>query len=352
MTKNLRKAGLVSLTLGALGCGEPARPAAVDPQELFKTGTVSGDSQKGEEWRTFLDAKELHRAWVPPVDSPWRPFYKPTLIAAVSIVQSAAAPMTNAATAEQESAAGRFANGFNLSDAAVFVDLPGEQSVAWGAVLRKVGVTPVLAINNWPHQHGLLRLERPLGALIYYASAGASSPSSPNANPAFLLERSRLGQKGYTATSTDFDNRFFHTASDFPSAHTFQNRGINRIVYINPRGTAPGSEEDDLNVYFSELAKAGLQFTYVQPVGDNYEMAIAAPGTRDTIFTAAAVQDYRSSPTYYPHYYHSYTHYSYWHSTYWTRSSGTWGGSGVVSGSSGSSGYSSGSSGYSSGFSS
>jgi hypothetical protein len=342
VTKNLRKAGLVSLTLGALGCGEPAEPPALNPQELFKKDAVATDSLKGEEWRKYLDAKELHRAWVPPSDSPWRPFYKPTLIAAVSIVQSAAAPMTNAAGAEQESAAARFANGFNLSDAAVFVDLPGEHSVAWGAVLRKIGVTPVVAINNWPHQHGLLRLERPLGALIYYARAAAASPTLANAVPAFILERSRLGQKGYRAVSQDFDNRFFHAATDFPSALTFKNQGINRIVYVNPRGTTPGSEEDDLNVYFSELAKAGLQFTYVQPVGDTYEMAIASPGPRTTIFTAVAVQEYRSSPTYYPHYYHSYSHYSDWHSTYWTRSSGAWGGSGVVSGGSGSSGYSSG----------
>ncbi len=342
MTKNLRNAGLVSLTLGALGCGEPARPAALNPQELFKKDAVSADSLKSEEWRKYLDAKELHRAWAPPAESPWRPFYKPTLIAAVSIVQSAAAPMTSEAGARQESAAGRFANGFNLSDAAVFVDLPGEQSVAWGAVLRKVGVAPVLTINNWPHQHGLLRLERPLGALIYYASAAASTPLSPNATPAFILERSRLGQKGYSASSPDFDNRFFHTATDFPSGLTFRNRGINRVVYINPRGVTPGSEEDDLNVYFSELAKAGLQFTYVQPVADNYEMAIVTPGARDTIFTAVAVQEYRSNPSYHHHYYHSYPHYSYWHTTYWTRSSGAWGGSGAVSGSGGSSGHSSG----------
>jgi len=342
MKQNLRNAGLVSLTLGALGCGEPARPAAVNPQELFKTDTVSSDSLKGEEWRKYLDAKELHRAWVPSSDSPWRPFYKPTLIAAVSIVQSAAAPMTNAATVQQESAAARFANGFNLSDAAVFIDLPGEQSVAWGAVLRKAGVTPVLTINNWPHQHGLLRLERPLGALIYYAAVGASSPPLPNANPAFILDRSRLGQKGYTAASQDFDNRFFHTPTDFPSALTFKNCGINRIVYINPRGVTPGSEEDDLNAYFDELGKAGLQFTYVQPAADNYEMAIISPGPRDTIFTAVAVQEYRSSPDYHHHYFHSYPHYSYWHTTYWTRSSGAWGGSGAVSGSSGSSDHSSG----------
>ena len=73
MKKNLRKAGLVSLTLGALGCGEPSQPQAVDPQELFKKDAVSTDSLQGEGWRAYLDAKELHRAWVPPPDSPWRP---------------------------------------------------------------------------------------------------------------------------------------------------------------------------------------------------------------------------------------------------------------------------------------
>jgi len=293
MKKNLRSGGLVSVTLGALGCGEPSEPAPVDPQELFRKDTVSSDSVKGETWRKYLEAKELHRAWAPCSDSPWRPYYKPTLIAAVSVVQSAAKPVTNDTIVQLESAAGRFTNGFNLGDAAVFVDLPGEQSVAWGAVLRKVGIIPVLTINNWPHQHGLLRLERPLGSLIYYAEAAAASPLPATAKPAFLLERSRLGQKGYVAASQDFDNRFFHTSTDFPSALTFKNCGINRIVYINPRGVTPGSEEDDLNVYFTELAQAGLQFTYVQPVSDNYEMAIVTPGPRDTIFTALAVQEYR-----------------------------------------------------------
>ena len=63
------------------------------------------------------------------------------------------------------------------------------------------------------------------------------------------------------------------------------------MVYINPRGTAPGSEEDDLNEYFLELSRAGLQFTYVMPGSETYQMAVVTPATRDTIFTKQAVAE-------------------------------------------------------------
>ena len=342
MKKELRNAGVVSLTLGALGCGEPAQPERVSPQELFSKDTVSTDSLGGEAWRKYLDAKALHLAWAPPADSPWRPFYKPTLIAAVSVVQSAAMPVKNEGVTRQEAEAIRFANGFNLKDAAVFIDLPGEQSVAWGAALRTAGLQPVVMINNWPHQFGLIRLERPLGALVYFADAMAKSPASDKATPAFILERSRLGQKARDPLPREFDNRFFHPYTDFPTSANFKNSGITRVVYINPRGTTPGSEEDDLNEYFTALAGQGLQFTYVKAGPEPYEMAIVTPSSRSTIFTPQTLAQYASSPSYRRHYYHSFPHYYYWHTNYWSRSSGAWGGSGASSGSSGrSSGFSS-----------
>jgi len=341
MKKELRNAGFVSLTLGAIGCGEPAQPDAVRAQELFSKDTVASDSLSGEGWRKYLDAKELHRAWAPPATSPWRPYYKPTLIAAVSVVQSAAMPMKNESTTRHASEADRFGKSVALKGAAVFVDLPGEQSVAWGAALRSAGVQPVVTFNNWPHQFGLLRLERPLGALIYHADAMAKSPAIEKPVPAFLLERSRLGQKGLDPSPRDFDNRFFHPSTDFPTASVLKNADINHIIYINPRGTAPGSEEDDLNEYFAELARQGMQFTYVKAGAEPYELAIVVPTSRSTIFTKENLVQYASSPQYHPHYYHSYPHYHSWHTTYWTRSSGAWGGSGASSGSGSGSGFSS-----------
>ena len=44
MKKQIRRAGYVSLTLGALGCGEPFQPDALNPQNLFKNDTTASDS--------------------------------------------------------------------------------------------------------------------------------------------------------------------------------------------------------------------------------------------------------------------------------------------------------------------
>src|SRR5579883_2379444 len=169
VNRRLRRAGFVSLTLGAIGCGEPKEEPALRPKELFSSDTVGQDSRRGEGWRRFLAPAELHRAWVPASQSPWRPYYKPTLIAAIATVESAAMPVVNVGMPPAMDEARRFAATVRPGDTAIFVDLIGEQSVVWAAVLRQSGFVPVVAINNWPHQFGVLRLERPLGALLYYA---------------------------------------------------------------------------------------------------------------------------------------------------------------------------------------
>jgi len=358
MKKNLRRAGFVSLTLGALGCGEPSQPEKVSGQDLFLKDSVQEDSRKSDGWRKYLDPKELHAAWAPVPESPWRPYYKPTLIASIATVQSAAQPVRNEGMTPAEREVELFASKYTFGDAAVFIDLVGEQSVVWAAALRRQGLVPVLTINNWPHQFGVLHLERPLGALLYYAQEVGASPMPAAARPAFILERSRLGQKGLLPTSKQFDNRYFHAHTDFPPASVLKAQGVNRIVYVNPRGTTSGSEEDDLSEYFVELWNAGIQVTYVKAGQGDVEMALVTPAPRETIFTRTAIASYTSSPRYHHHYYHSYHHYSYWHDNYWYRSSGAWGGGGTSStyhsGGSGSSGSGSSyhSSGGSSGFSS
>ena len=330
MRKNMCGAGFVSLTLGALGCGEPFQPDAVSPQNLFKNDTVASDSGKTDAWRKFLDAKELHRAWAPAPESPWRPFYKPTLVASMAAVQSAAMPVRNSLMPPAEEEAARFAAG-EYSDAAIFVDLLGEESVVWAATLRKKGLAPVLTINNWPHQFGVIALERPLGALLYYADEVAKAPLSAEARPVFILERSRLGQKGLNPSSHQFDNRYYHAQTDFPGAVLLRSKGINRIIYVNPRGVTQGCEEDDLSDYFTELWNAGFQFIYVKPGSTANETAIVTPTPRETIFSAPAVQTYTSTPSsshYHHHYYRPYRHYHDWHYSYWRRSGGAWGGYG------------------------
>jgi hypothetical protein len=332
MNKKLRRAGFVSLTLGAIGCGEPKEEAALRPKELFSSDTVTQDSRKGEGWRRFLAPAELHRAWVPASQSPWRPYYKPTLIAAIATVESAAMPMVNVGMPPAMDEAQRYAATVRPGATAIFVDLIGEQSVVWAAALRQSGFVPVVAINNWPHQFGILRLERPLGALLYYADEVSQTRLPADAPPVFVLERSRLAKKDLVPSSNQFDNRYFHAHTDFPSAEEFKKRGILNVVYINPRGVTAGCEEDDLAEYFTALAANGIQFTYVRSHTSGFDVAAVKPSPRDTIFSKPALVAYTSTPNMGTRYYHSYYHYSLWHSSgYWDRSSGAWGGSSAAS---------------------
>jgi uncharacterized membrane protein YgcG len=313
--KRLVGGGLIGVTLGALGCGEPDRAPEVRPHTLFSRDLSSNDSLRGMGWQQYLDATALHGAWVPPEGSPWRPYYKPTLIAAASIVREALMPVRAPDAEAAESLAAETARALDLAGAAIFVDLPGERSVTWGAVYRRSGFQPVVTINNWPHQKGLIALERPLGALLFYAQEIAREKAPESAPPIFILEGSRLAQKNVKPSADDFDNRYFHAITDFPAAAVFQSRGIKRIVYVNPRGTSAGDEEDDLSEYFAQLSQAGLQFVYVAP---GVAPSPVTPLVRQTIFRPAETAPYTASSPYH-------RHYSTYHHYFWSRSPGGWG---------------------------
>jgi len=313
-----RVAGFVSVTVGALGCGEPARPDALQPQALFARDLSDTDSEKTRNWRKYLKAEALHAAWAPPADSPWRPYYKPTLVAAVSVVQSAAMPIRSTEGTQAEQDALRTSQGVSFKNAAVFVDLPGEHAVAWGAALARLGLQPVVTINNWPHQNGIVRLERALGALLYYAEEVSRARAPEGASPVFILEGLRLANKTLKPRAGEFDNRFFYATTDFPVADVLRARGIQQIVYVNHRGAAAGSEEEDLAEYFLSLASAGLQFNYVRLRSGTFDRAIVTPARRQTIFTPTETSRYTGSSPYHRHY-HYYRH------NYWSRSPGAWG---------------------------
>jgi len=332
--KRLAGAGLVGVTLGAIGCGEPVQPSAVDPHTLFPPAPGQIDSRGGDFWKRYRTASALHAAWVPPPASPWRPYYKPTLVAAVSIVQEAAAPTRSPEGERAERLADEFAQGLGPERAAVFVDLPGEESVAWNAVLARHGFEPVATFNNWPHQRGVLRLERALGALLYYAEEVKLGRKPQTYRPVFALERNRLTVFGVRSPTDTFDNRYFHSASDFPAARVFKAQAIDHIYYVGPESArGHDMEVDDLNAYFVSLAQAGLRFSYVGVAGGLLSSVEAQPVARLTSFAAADAGPYAASCPYG----RSYSHYHY----FWSSSRGTWGGSFWSSGGSGSGGFSS-----------
>ncbi|HEX7901109.1 MAG TPA: hypothetical protein VF950_25345 [Planctomycetota bacterium] len=328
--RRIAGAGLVSVTLGAVGCGEPARPVEVDAAALFAQNRV----EAGDAWRLYLEPRALHAAWAPPADSPWRPFYKPTLIAALAVVKDAAGPTRTEEGQGAPEAVKRLTEANDLRSAAIFVDLPGEASVVWGAAFEVKGFQPVVTFNNWPHQKGLLRLERALGALLLHAPTAVAARPGAAAPPVFILERGRLGDKSASLSASVFDNRYFHAASDFPDAERLRSAGITRVVYVNSKGTWAGCEEDDLNAYFVRLRAAGLRFLYASP-DPNGALAEVEPSTRTTIFEPARTAAYVAGGT--SRYYRSYGHYHHYHS-FWHASSGTWGSG--ASGGGGSGGWS------------
>jgi hypothetical protein len=241
-------------------------------------------------------------------------------VAAVSVVESAAGPVRAKGAEETAKLAEQFAGAADFRNAAVFLDLPGPVSVAWAMALVPKGFQPVVTFNNWPHQKGLIRLEQALGALLHHAEEAARAKKAlpGDAPPVFVLEDQRLSQKGVHPPSSTFDNRYFHSPSDFPSAEQFKARQIGRILYVSYPRSGGIAEEDDLNEYFVSLGKAGIQFVHIRVGVTTCDTVAMQPAARTTIFTPAEAVRYAGTRPYG----RSYSHY---HNHFWARSRGSWG---------------------------
>ncbi len=319
-----RRHGIVALGLAALGgCRDPIE---VRPPEGTESRVLldlrNHDSLKGLGWKRYLKSESLHAAWVPPATDPWRPYYRPTLPAAIEIVARATGP----ACADPDPTEGQIGEILrrDLDNAAVFVDLPGEASVAWGARLAGKGFVPVLTVNNWPHPKGVVPLDRTLGALLYWAAeveaSRASRPLIPR--PVFMFDNRRMQGSGSAET---FDNRYFHVLSDLPPAAILQGRGILTAYYVHPAGST-GVCSDDLVDYFVTLKARGLQVLEVSVRGAGSEIAGWTPTPRSTVFSGASPATYATGSRAYGRSYSGYHR-------FWTRSQSTWGSGGSGGGS-------------------
>jgi len=329
LNRHATGASFIALGLGTVGgCSEPVDPGPKDVGALFRSDVRAADSLGDGAWREFLRAPALHRAWAPDPNSPWRPYYRPTLPAAVSVVASAAQPIHRGDSAAT-SRADELVRKLDLTQAAIFIDLAGEESVAWGARLAEGAFQPVATFNNWPHARGILKLERALGAMIFYAAEVQRRPADKfKARPAFLLEGTRLQSQRMPLGPDEFDNRYFHVGSDFPSATRFAAEGINTVIYVRPSGMTKMCE-DDLVDYFVDLQTSGMKFHQVTVEPGSLSIVPWIPAARETIFTRDLTHTYVSQSRWYGR---SYSHYhSFWYgnrSTWGSPSSGGGGSSG------------------------
>ncbi len=118
-------------------------------------------------------------------------------------------------------------------DAAVFVDLPGEESVSMGIALARKGFRPIPIYNGTIEQAGARATvdNQTVGEALIMGTAELSRLElADDALPAFLLDRNRLNR--FKMEIALFDNSWDIYPQDIPSADYLINHGIKRIIII------------------------------------------------------------------------------------------------------------------------
>jgi hypothetical protein len=134
---------------------------------------------------------------------------------------------------------------------AVVVDLAGPEAVAFAAGAARA-FDPVFLFDNWPHPRGVVRAHETLSAAVYYQPLFVKeSLGARDRLPMFVLDRRRLTP--YTDDASQFDNRY---VAKLPwPAGLLRAAGVERVIYVVPRGADTSTELDDLNDDFVGYVK-------------------------------------------------------------------------------------------------
>ena len=182
---------------------------------------------------------EIFDAWAP-AESPWSPWVKPVLFAAmtrdepVGDVPECAADLAWAPDAS--------------AGTALVLDVPGASGVALGLALARRGYRPVPlynAISGRGAERSVtsVHVEPVIAALAGAASALRAVVLPPGAPPAFLLDsRRRLRREDVDPDEIDLDNRTACFASDFPSAGTLRAHGVTAACLVRETGLAQAED--------------------------------------------------------------------------------------------------------------
>lgn len=118
-------------------------------------------------------------------------------------------------------------------DAALIVDLPGMDSVAYGIELAKKGYRPVPIFNGVMEQENARAIvdnQSVMFALINGAEELAEIEIDKEAPPAFLLDSNRLHR--HRIDVSIFDNSWDIYMQDMPSADFLIKNGIRKVIVI------------------------------------------------------------------------------------------------------------------------
>src|SRR6266700_314203 len=212
----------------------------------------------------MLSKDEIYRVWTP-IESPWSRWVKPVLFAFMDAVFEVSPARAISFESGWVPAAG---------DAAIIVDLPGDDGVLWGMHLARSGYRPIPLYNALPFPLGMkmsvlrsrpqttVNVELILAALYRETTTLQQIPMSKEAPPAFLLDADRR----IACVDPEpgcFDNRSVCFSTDFPSAEYLLAQGIRNVIIVQKNTTVNG----DLVQTLLSWQGAGIQL-YRKKSGD------------------------------------------------------------------------------------
>ena len=118
-------------------------------------------------------------------------------------------------------------------DTAIFVDLPGKESIELSIDLAYKGYRPIPIFNGTDEQPGSQATTDTYlieSCLINGSEKLKNIKLDNNANPAFLLDSYRTNR--YRAKESVFDNSWDLYKQDIPSAEYFKQNGITKIIIV------------------------------------------------------------------------------------------------------------------------
>lgn len=191
--------------------------------------------------------EECFEAWAPD-ESHWSQWSKPVLFANLDRIEPARSPSGDWRALEL----GWLPD--PRGDAAIVVDLPGEESALTGLALARRGWRPVPLYNATVGPSAVIDLEPVARCLRTGLDVLREMNLTATAPPAFLLDANRMSPAAPPSPGK-FDNRWIVFPQDFPSATYLRARGINEVLLLQLGDDAP---REDLAHVLLRWQRAGI----------------------------------------------------------------------------------------------
>ena len=140
-------------------------------------------------------------------------------------------------------------------DTAIFIDLPGKESIELGIDLAYMGYRPIPVFNGTDEQQGSKAINNTYlieSCLINGSEKLKNIQLKNDANPTFLLDSYRTNR--YRAKESIFDNSWDLYKQDIPSAEYFKQNGITKIIVVGD------TIQRDLKKIFLKFQEKGIEF--------------------------------------------------------------------------------------------